>query len=777
MVEDNTPTVNARTRKPNGHLRLRFEKVRRAQGLNKATKAKRVAKRGETKALDPEEMVAPAPRVPKVKKNVLSGPPKATSKFKKRQVHKAWLPTHLFHAKRAHMPRPTQPLWRMAIPLTPTEKDYRSTHRATGARGAVAWDMSYISTISLTGVEKSLEGLLKSIGFGSEEAWSKKGSKWRAGTRTWEAWVYERDNLKSPIAPIVVLWCPELMQDVPLRDSECPEKASKRNMFIRVHPSAFLQLWNELLKASKTQKPSVTLEDIRFEVGSIDVVGPGSTEALMSALRPIVSPEATVDDSGNVWTSLRSLTNPASLPKNVVLSFCVSDPRHGQHQKPLQATSEHDTGALAQLIVRWPPDQHRSPSQIFSRLARMEATRLLASQKAINRRKALEASGDKPLKQGEGPSIPVMLLSSSSNAKGNHSQGMWTVVLPWKCVPHVWNTLLFCPLSSGGVPRFGGLVEKQQVAFEAHEPWFPGDFPGTLAGWSWEMTEREKRYQEWKRKPPGRRVEWATIHLGKGRKGEIGEGWACDWEFLVHGPQAEKTDRKDAKKKPAEVDLANGHTPQLSGQAAVVSAPTSYPPFSIQQVPSSMSSSIFALGGPSSAEVVRILSKPSLVTVRIKIIHRGSPKACARVYRLPTNDAELRKQWLMSATSSKSGRQEKIPDQLKPSNPHVGFEKDVRSEDPTPESRAKLIASLLSPENKAQDHLPLPLEEDLIGFVTSGGFCLSEGKGAAIGSISLQKVLQGWKNVGSKSLERDSRLCVLRDAGTEVGWLGIWEPM
>jgi hypothetical protein len=100
----------------------------------------------------------------------------------------------------------------------------------------------------------------------------------------------------------------------------------------------------------------------------------------------------------------------------------------------------------------------------------------------------------------------------------------------------VWYGLMYYPISTGGNVRFGGLREMRQVKFEAGIPWFPGDFPGTTAGAAWAIREAEKARQDWERRPKGRRVEWTNLDLGAGRKGEIGHGWACDWNRLMQGP-------------------------------------------------------------------------------------------------------------------------------------------------------------------------------------------------------------------------------------------------
>src|SRR5256885_3729807 len=157
MKEDNTSTVRARRRIPSSEQTLRYENAKRLKALNQRSKTVRQKKReAKNNAAGKDlEIQAPISRLPKIKKNHLANAPTATSKFKKRQVHKTWLPTHLWHTKRAHMTKPSEPLWRMAVPMSPTEKSYRPSHRASGGRGCIAWDMSYISTIGCQGVEAS----------------------------------------------------------------------------------------------------------------------------------------------------------------------------------------------------------------------------------------------------------------------------------------------------------------------------------------------------------------------------------------------------------------------------------------------------------------------------------------------------------------------------------------------------------------------------------------------------------------------------------------------
>ncbi|OXV10669.1 hypothetical protein Egran_01568 [Elaphomyces granulatus] len=803
MVEDNTPIVTARRRKPTEIMRIRLETARRLQALNVKTKAKRVASKAKREK-EVRKLLSDAgshtykiaPRVPKIKKNKLSQPPSPESKFKKRQRGKTWLPTHLFHAKRARMTPPNGPLWRFSLPMTPTEKSYRPTHRAAGARGAVVWDMSYISTIQLEGTESSLDGVLRAMGIDGEEAWGGKGKKWRQGSRSLHTWVCEQADDKKPIAPVTLIWCTKSKpEDVEMSDAAAASDGTRKKrpgerIFVRTHPSAFPQVWNQLLVVSKRQNPPVMVEDLRFEIGSIEVIGPGSTEALISALRPLTAENKAPpkDSPEGVWPALLGVTNPSSLPANALLAFAISDPRL-HFPLPLKPpSSDSSMNDLALLLSSWPPDKTQNSSSLFDRPARLSAIRLLPSQKAINRRRTLAGPGIHPPPQPSDPQIPIIVLASRPHNRLAHngSQGRWTILLPWRCVVPLWYSIMFYPLSSGGNPRFGGLKEQQQLAFENAEPWFPGDFPGTKAGWEWGLRDREDKRTEWERRPKGKRTEFESIDLGNGQKGEIGRGWACDWERLIQGPPEKMAGRVSIGNSScnADKDMSNSAAAPRDGEVNRIDTP----PLNIQHLGSSVATSIINHShGDLPMKLQALLDKPYLFTVKISLSNRGTPTPCARIYRLPTRDRELRRRWLSPQSSSTQLLRRANPN-IQPSESKRGNDRQKRCktlEDSfvqRAEARQQLAASLITPADAGTDkdrHLPLPLEEDLIGFVTTGNYNLSEGKGTGIGSILLSKVVTPAtiekKNSKHSQGNTMSRMCIVRSAGDTVGRLGTWE--
>ena len=815
MKEDNTPTVNAKTRPKSRLTRIRMEKAKKLVGINQRIRALERRKKTEKEGvLDPENMVDLS-RAPKVKKNKLAEAPKATAKFKKRQVHKTWLPTHLWHAKRAHMTRPTEPLWRMAIPLEPTEKSYRPTHRAGGGRGAIASDMSYMATISCSGEEAALEQLLQDIAFGDDcaiDVWGKKGDKWKYGTRALSSWISNSLQNKELIGPSTVMWCPKTIPNH--NESEVVMEAegklaSQRKIFIRIHPAAFQQTWVLVLTVVKEKKLAISVEDLRFEIGSIDITGPASTEALQGVLK-----SATSSVAATTWSKLEGVTNPAVLPLGSILVLDVLDPRlHNLPEKPKLVDQDIETETLlAELLATWPLDQALSQSGLFSNEARYSASRSLPSQKSIDRRRTEAGPGKVPESKDTDPKIPILLLASRSSQNVSNRQGTWTVLLPWKCVDVIWRRLLSYPLSSGSTPRFSGLKQQQQLAFEKLEPWFPGDFPGTEAGKAWNRTEDENRKKNWERKPPSRRVNWESVDLGNNEKGELGLGWSCDWSYLFNdpkessdhiGPGPASTDPAE----PAPLKTRNESTTDVERAGAIKL---------YRQVPRKVADILLSRQVPNiNSESVGL---PHLVTIRLRYLTRGTPNPAARIYCLASlkDRPDLREKWIATSGGAQSSTKQSMK---KERSNHGGDVKNHRvypteniedfhvpgydpawddekksknarlrsknNKEPNAASRAELAASLLqNDELKTIEYPQCPSKEHLVGFVTGGAYNLAEGRGTAIGSMWLEKLLEMWdddlKAAGTdsrrlKKLEQEKKMVIVRNAGETVGRLAAWE--
>ncbi|KAF1808831.1 POPLD-domain-containing protein [Eremomyces bilateralis CBS 781.70] len=740
MADDNTPVVTRKSRKLTGEKRLRLETVKRLQKLSARSRTRKERKAlaklesgGKIKVtkLGATEMAVPPAESPvktrkaRVKKFVLKMPDLPPAKFRKRQKNKTWLPTHLYHSKRARMTPSLEPLWRFAIPLTPSEKCYRVTHRATTQKGGVAWDMSYMSTISIEGVEKSIKGLLKGLGVAidddesnTENSPNGSTSEWLHGTRIWQGWVYERDSdPKEAIAPVTIIWR-SLHQSTPTgMDVDTAEKSNKkRQIFIRIHPSAFLQLWTQVVRLAKVQKPSLSVEDVRYEIGSIEVTGSASLEAIIGTLRPDQEGSLSTDVKASLIRLARN--KPEPVPVNALLAFDIHDPRLVYPPKQL-AEIDNGKNKPARQEPPWLAGKMQPSPNLFDRQARRVASNSILPQSAIDRRKSLAEPGNplEPLPTDH--PIPIIMYLSSPTFSGRPT---WTLILPWRHVSPIWRSLLHYPLRTGGTLRLGGLDEKRQMHFERHEPWFPGDFPGTQAGRAWEMLERQKRRREWERRPKGKRTEYGSLELGYGRRGELGEGWACDWEYLVGGGEQE-------------------------GEDSLTGARYRY-------VDSSLASAV-------AAETIALpdTQTNAIAIVRFTMVNKGVPLPCARVYRLPSKDADLRQAWLGLA---------KAPKPMKPFKDQSSPYSYVEGDTPNP----------TGPKPGDPRYPKVPGEEDFIGFVTTGNMNLAEGLGTGVGGLLLRKLVRspaadGEAQHGDGS--KGQQLCIVRTAGERFGRLARWD--
>lgn len=814
-----------------------------------------------------------------------------------------------------------------------------------------------MSTIGCQGTEAALESMLKSLGFVSQGWTGAKHKRWKTGTRYAEGWTYERDNEKSCIAPILVLWQakaqdkevssiePEQMEvDRSNTDNVQKEQAHKKpkldsRLFVRIHPSAFHQFWSELLKVAKMQKPQVLVEDLRFEIGSIEIQGPGSTEALVGVLKP-ANGQLHME---KIWPTLSSLSNPSSLPQNAILALSTIDPRLNHPPRQISvAKDDASLNKLNEMIATWPIEKDLSTSKLFDYKERYRISKVLPTQKAINRRRTALLPGQHLEPTEKDPRMPVILLAHQSPNKNANNQGSWTVLLPWSCVDLVWRSLMYYPLTSGSTPRFGGLEQTHQVAFEQAIPWYPGDCPGTEAGKAWDRTESEERFDEWVRRPPSKRVAWDTLDLGLGRKGELGRGWACDWDYLFRQTSFNKKLKGAKGQLPSPQNTSESEPPLLTQRqrkAATAKAEaktnehdeqearrrnTSSPDSEGEGVYDTLLDDVkYAQLAPNAAAALFSSFKrtvlpdmPALATIRIKYLTRGTPKPAARIYRLPlqtcsiTNEAldgkkaigrqeaahltppsvqqpsesfapallseptsksaqanvkisTLRTRWLSfdpnpASEAPNLSSSTALPRPLsKQKYNHSDLPVAPRVYDPTTtrdlshirvfpprETKAevlnmfgpkppprtqseleKLYVPQLVPkmvvnasgemveEGLWDKHIPCPGPEDLIGFVTSGGYNLAVGGGTAIGGVWAQRVVAGWRQeeekrsqdlekrteraaAGEKKtkqeiekerqqakeakqrqnrIERERHLCIVRNAGESVGRLAIWE--
>lgn len=486
MAADNTSGGNQgkKSKKPRGHSRVKVMAEERAH--QRASNRKSDAS-GDFLTVEDDHTGV----------NEAATPPQGHIKFHKRQKNKNWLPTHVWHAKRAHM----STRWGFSIAQTPTEKCYRPTHRASVMEGAIAWDSSYFSTILLGGSFNRVAKALAAIG-----ATQAARERYKRSNRVWEGLLTLDEN--EIIGPALIFWNKDY-DDGNDKENEdrgaSTDMAEKRTVLVRVHPDIFSTVFEILQRARDGVSDDLTIYDCRFSIGGIDITGPKS----LLALRTVLNPDEPDPRKNDRWKDLATLINPSSLPESVVITLLVNDPRlyPPKSFKPSAARTPPDV-----IISNW-PEYMSSSSSLFNRDGRLKSYKHQSSLKRINERRT-DNDPTKPLPiLPEDPKIPVVVMKRRDNS--------WTLLLPWGWVLPFWHNLMQVTNV-----RLGGLDQRHQLAYEVGRCHFPDDYFFTKAGIRQANETAAVRRSIWESKPSGKRVEYDSLK-------EIGDPFRPDWKLLL----------------------------------------------------------------------------------------------------------------------------------------------------------------------------------------------------------------------------------------------------
>ncbi|KAK6350349.1 hypothetical protein TWF696_006581 [Orbilia brochopaga] len=414
--------------------------------------------------------------------------PSKSSRYRKRQRQKTWLPTHIWCAKRARMICK----WGFALAETPTLKCYRPTYRAASRESCIAFDTSYYATFLLEGQERDLKRCL--MKFLPPRDLAVVGRHTISGETVASTWIYaERGWPVEAIAPIQIIWCPwyEGKVESDISANKCHRQ---RKIALRVHPAAWEEVWKVVTSCASSSK--CTPRNLRFEIGSIRLVGPKATDILKTLVHS---------------DTLKSDIFETSHLNNVVYETTF-DPRlislyvdkHGHPSIPPPSHEETKNATAHQRTV-------------FDASCRHASVRAQVSQKTLNARVSKRAPGDSIAALSEAK-IPVAIVKemlgekahlSSSAGRELDSPDCWCIIMPWKWIRPFWLTLM----RTKGV-RFGGLKELEQLALEGKFGSYPIDFPATQAGRMEAVREHEETLDRIKRRS-GMKVK-ATVGKNAG---------------------------------------------------------------------------------------------------------------------------------------------------------------------------------------------------------------------------------------------------------------------
>lgn len=442
-------------------------------------------------------------------------------KFKQRQKGKTWLPTHLWHAKRAHMTTK----WGYSIASHPNDKCYRPTHRQAENGRGIVFDTSYFATMLLRGDVQAVYILLLQLAqksstlFGFERAY--EGPIFLIPSNFDCTSHYPHSSSKDVLGEALIY--------VDIDRSNPNATATIATAIIRVHPAIFKPTWSTLLPhvlALKSKHHSnLELQDCRYAIGSIDLFGPHCLHMLASSLEMIKRNEDY--ERSEIYTRVVKAGDPKLLPHGSVFPVEYFDPRtipiksHERRKRHSPTSLNSDDFELL--------DSHRlslaavaSLSPLLTttgRKVRVEHSKRAARRLKLNRERQDKTGVGAPAK--DNVAIPAMLV--------RRANGAITLMLPWQ-----WVKIFFKKLVIPGYTIFGGLEQYHQIMYERRLPFFPDDFPGTEAGLVAEREKAEEREHQWKARPRSKRFEYSSLKLRNGDgKGELGRPFSCDWSFLL----------------------------------------------------------------------------------------------------------------------------------------------------------------------------------------------------------------------------------------------------
>ncbi|KAL5512825.1 hypothetical protein ACEPAG_3091 [Sanghuangporus baumii] len=656
-----------------------------------------------------------------------------TEEFLKRQQDKSWLETHIWHAKRMHM----ENMWGYRLAKTPTEKAFRPSHRAS-VHGCILHDASYEAIIELNGAEHVLKEILARCS--DPQTVSPCAVRFTNGSRVcythmYKPWSYPFDL----VGPIEVLWktstssSPQVQSESSKKEDNQRQKASIRTIWVRCHPIIYdaavstitycVQAY--LQGAQSTSKKDINIEvaDLRDQFNIFELVGPKSSQVIRGALSPVKNEER--EEFKKFWKALGQLQTAGSAPRGMVVGMKVLDPRLNFPPKNtkihLNTNSKENTSLPAGL---WPIAK-LAESELWDSDVRVRLCIPRFKKKDIDSRKSkhlVPGSELNPLRQDN--RVPLLLIqrsieppgsssSSSSLAVQNTSNNTrplhgWTLV-----IPKGWGMSFFSSLTHTGT-RVGGQDEVTTQRFEAGCAMFPMDYPCTEAYTAWAEERGREERERWERKPPAKRPNWEKLGTES--------PWVPDWYGLLGLQKTHPEPRTDGA-----VDLVptQREPPQLTVEGEISTQETSegetgknldIRPWLFRR-PETLSS-IEALShspNPASDLLAKLntlrakrslsvlplsadaLLQSALVIVRLSIPRSGSPEDNAIIYKM--HDEEVKK-W---RSLIEEGESEFTETQLS----ELEYSRDA-----------------------------------LVGYVTSGHYSLSIGRGQAIGAISLKRYLE-----------------------------------
>jgi ribonuclease P/MRP protein subunit POP1 len=414
-------------------------------------------------------------------------------KYISRQKYFKWLPTHIWHAKRAKMMK----RWEWIIPNEPTQRCYRSISRSSRLKGAIVFDTSYIGSIVINAYNEDTQ---KTVINYIEKITNNRVNVQKCIKKSisWDGYIY---NLKESIDPIGRVTLVFVKSNDSLR------------VLLRLHPSIHSICFN-LIVDEFNEIENISVHDCKYSIGSIDITGPKSITALQSIF--LCEKNENGNEQFNKFMNLHKLNDLTSIPDGTIFTFNVRDPRfrtkHGLPTNPKLSYNEQ-----LDLIIEL-KNKNIINDDLLKPETRANTYNNQLSLKELGKRRYLHPGETIPINEKDSL-ISIMLIKSYET---------WTLVLPWFWVLPFWHSIVHVPHI-----KFGGFKQLEQLRFERGLlGWY--DIVFSSNGYIQCELEREEAERKWNKRPKSKRITYDKLKIENNGEllGEVLSPFGLDWRSL-----------------------------------------------------------------------------------------------------------------------------------------------------------------------------------------------------------------------------------------------------
>ncbi|AET40841.1 ribonuclease P/MRP protein subunit POP1 Ecym_6470 [Eremothecium cymbalariae DBVPG len=594
--------------------------------------------------------------------------------------------------------------WGFQIPWSPTQKCFRMTHRLTGSVASSNGAMCADTSYIGTMVVKSKDSVQLTDFVKQLTDGRASRKKYKISQHLFEGLFYEISN-GDPLGPGTLLWIDPTM------------------LLIRLHPAIYEVVF-------KTVREKFEVQDCRYSIASITITGGKALQALSHIIRT-----TNTSESYKQFKSVCNVSDSSIFPHRAIFAFNVIDPRHLSSPKKVSESKEIPSAStIVDLATNYPADKiFKVLQKLCDAMGRensyknQQTLKQLAKRRQMLLRESIHTNMI-PYDASTDPEIPVVLIRQPKTSN-------WLVLIPWFWMLPFWYQL-------NRVPHVYhmGLKQLHQQNYERGLLHFPDDYSFTAVGQQELLYKAEAAKGVWERKPSGKRINYGKvgdIHASEcpGYTGEIGEWFGSDWkllQILQNGVSYLGTDIKTHNsERTTQYDAATGLKQlncvrdllQLYDDVRNRIEESQNLPINLfnQGIGNFKEHSIVTEQQPPQLSIAN--TPLSVIAIVCEAVERGHFKDNSRLYAISDKDIP---HWIEAATGN------------------------------------------YRPNGKRNHELehPKPKIQDLIGFITSGTYHLSEGKSLGNGFLAT--------NYAAKSKHN---YILVRNIGTNIYRLATWQQI